>query len=102
MAFANKESWSKVDENWRKGVEYIYSQMNAVFEEYGVKEIGEEGDGFDPNIHDSIETIKTNEKKLEHKIAQVIQKGYKLGERVLRPARVNVFEYDVENAENEE
>ena len=44
MAFANKEAWGKVDENWRKGVEYIYSQMNTVFEEYGVKMIGEEGE----------------------------------------------------------
>src|SRR3990167_8753540 len=40
MAFANRESWEKVDENWRKGVEYIYGQMNTIFEEYGVKEIG--------------------------------------------------------------
>src|SRR3989338_8582916 len=39
MAFANRELWEKVDENWRKGVEYIHSQMNSIFEEYGVKEI---------------------------------------------------------------
>ncbi len=93
MAFANKELWSKVDENWRKGVEYIYSQMNTIFEEYGVKSIGEVGETFDPNIHESIEMIETKNKEEDHKISNVIQKGYKLGERVLRPARVNVFEY---------
>src|SRR3989344_3920367 len=43
MAFGNKEVWDKVDENWRKGVEYIYAQMNGIFEEYGVKAIGEAG-----------------------------------------------------------
>lgn len=93
MAFANKEAWEKVDPNWRKGVEYIYAQMNNVFEEYGVKPIGEVGDIFDPNIHESIEMVETDKKDDDHKIADVIQKGYKLGDRVLRPARVNVFEF---------
>jgi molecular chaperone GrpE len=93
MAFANKEAWAKVDENWRKGVEYIYTQLNTIFEEYGVKAIGEEGDIFDPNIHQSIDVVETDKKEMEHKVATVIQKGYKLGERVIRPARVNVYEY---------
>ncbi|MBU0999343.1 nucleotide exchange factor GrpE [Patescibacteria group bacterium] len=93
MAFANKESWEKVDDNWRKGVEYIYAQMNGIFEEYGVKAIGEAGEVFDPNIHQSIEVVGTDKKEQEYTIACVIQKGYKLGERVMRPARVNVYEY---------
>lgn len=93
MAFANKEAWEKVEDNWRKGVEYIYTQMNGIFEEYGVKAIGEMGEIFDPNIHQSIDVVETDKKEMEHKIATVIQKGYKLGERVMRPARVNVYEY---------
>lgn len=93
MAFSNREAWEKVDENWRKGVEYIYVQMNTVFEEYDVKSIGEVGDTFDPNLHESIEMIETNEKEKDHKVANVIQKGYRLGERILRPARVNVYDY---------
>ncbi len=93
MAFSNREAWEKVDENWRKGVEYIYTQLNTVFEEYGVKAIGEEGDVFDPNIHQSIDLVETAKKEQDHTIAKVIQKGYKLGERVMRPARVNVYEY---------
>ncbi len=93
MAFANKAAWEKVDANWRTGVEYIYAQMKAVFEEYGVTAIGEEGEQFDPNIHESIEMIETEEKEKDHTIATVIQKGYKLGDRILRPARVNVYEY---------
>ncbi len=93
MAFANREAWEKVDENWRKGVEYIYSQMSAIFEEYNIKPVGENGENFDPNIHQSMEMVETNKKELEHKIASVIQKGYKLGDRVIRPARVNVYEY---------
>lgn len=93
LAFANKESWEKVDDNWRRGVEHIYAQMNEIFEEYGVKEIGQVGEVFDPNIHQSIDSVETDKKELDHKVANVIQKGYKLGERVMRPARVNVYEY---------
>ncbi len=94
MAFANQEAWSKVDKSWRKGVEYIYAQLNTVFEEYGVKELGKIGENFDPSIHQSIEMTKTENKEDNHKISVVIQKGYKLGDRVIRAARVNVFEYD--------
>lgn len=94
MAFSNQEAWNKVDENWRKGVEYIYAQLNAIFEEYGVKEVGEIGENFDPNIHQSIDMTETDKKEDNHKISKVIQKGYKLGDRIIRAARVNVFEYN--------
>jgi molecular chaperone GrpE len=97
MAFSNREAWEKVDENWRKGVEYIYAQMNTIFEEYGVKSIGEVGESFDPNMHHSIDVVETDEKENDHKVAKVIQKGYKLGDRVIRPAGVNVYEYKHED-----
>lgn len=100
VAFANKEAWDKVEENWRKGVEYIYAQMNTVFEEYGVQSVGEVGESFDPNIHQSVEIVPTDKKENDHKVAEVTQKGYKLGERVMRPARVNIWEY--KNGEDEE
>lgn len=97
MAFANKEAWEKVDENWRKGVEYIYAQFNNVFEEYGVKPVGVDGEVFDPNIHESIDMVVTDNKDQDHTVANVIQKGYKLGDRVIRPARVNVYEFKSSN-----
>ena len=93
LAFANRETWEKVDKGWRKGVEYIHAQMDSIFEEYGVKEIGNVGEDFDPSIHESIETVQTDKKEDDHKVATVIQKGYKLGERVIRPARVNLYEF---------
>lgn len=95
MAMANKEAWEKADKNWRIGVEYIYNQFLAILEGYNVKQIGDAGVTFDPNIHQSIETVPTDEKEKDHTIEKVIQKGYQIGERTLRPARVNVFEYKV-------
>jgi molecular chaperone GrpE len=93
LALAHPEAWEKVDENWRRGMEHIYTQLKTIFEEYGVKPIGEVGEIFDPNIHQSIDAVETDKKENDHHVAQVIQKGYKLGERIIRPARVNVFEY---------
>jgi len=93
IAFSNKETWEKVDESWRKGVEYIHAQMDNIFAEYGMQTIGIVEEKFDPNLHESIEMISTDNKELDHKIAQVIQVGYKIADRVIRPARVNVYEY---------
>ncbi|OGI86473.1 nucleotide exchange factor GrpE [Candidatus Nomurabacteria bacterium RIFCSPLOWO2_01_FULL_41_12] len=75
--------------------------MNTIFEEYGVKAIGEVGESFDPVIHQPVEMMPTDKKEEDHKIASMIQKGYMLGGdlpagkagRVIRPARVNVYEY---------
>lgn len=67
--------------------------MNTVFEEYGVKAVGEVGESFDPVIHQPVEMVPTDKKEEDHKVSSVVQKGYKLGERVLRPARVNLYEY---------
>jgi molecular chaperone GrpE len=93
MAFSNKEAWEKVDANWRRGVEYIYGQLNTIFEEYGVKPVGVVGETFDPGIHQPVEMLPTDKKEQDHKVSVVIQRGYKLGERVMRPATVNVYEY---------
>ncbi len=92
MAFANKEAWEKVDKNWRQGVEYIHQQILKVLADYGVVPIDSKiGDKFDPNLHQSIETIDTEDKEKDHTIASIIQAGYKIGDRVLRASRVNVF-----------
>lgn len=92
MAFSNKEAWEKVDKNWRTGVEYIHQQILKVLADYGVTEITTNvGDNFDPNIHQPIENIPAVNGEAENTIAKIIQAGYKGGEKVLRPTKVNVF-----------
>jgi molecular chaperone GrpE len=93
MAFANKEAWEKVDANWRAGVEYIQKQFIQALEGYGVSKISHVGVLFDPTLHESIESIETSDKNNNHRIASVTQSGYKIGEIVIRPARVKVYEY---------
>jgi molecular chaperone GrpE len=90
MAFANKEAWEKVDENWRKGVEYIYSQLLATLEQNGLKQLVPLGEIFDPNIHTSVESVQVEKPEDEHKIVEVAQKGYTLNGSLIRSPKVKV------------
>jgi len=96
MAFANKEAWEKVDANWRKGVEYIYAQVYAILESRGLTEIGKVGEQVDPRLHVAIEEILATTAEQANTVAEVIQKGYRLHSKVIRPAKVKVFGHSVE------
>lgn len=94
MAMSNKEVWEKVDANWRMGIEYILKQFTEALEKNGVTEIEtKEGDTFDPNMHQALETVETENENQNEKIAQVMQKGYKMGEMVIRPVKVKTFQF---------
>jgi len=93
MAMSNKEAWEKVDQNWRTGVEYIYQQIIGGLSNVGVEIIDKLNVKFDPSLHESIESVSTDDQSKDHMIAKVTQAGYKIGDRVIRPARVNIFEY---------
>lgn len=92
MAMSNKEVWEKVDQNWRMGIEYILKQFQVTLEKYGVTEIEtKEGDSFDPNMHQALETVATEDESQNEKVAQVMQKGYKMGDTVIRPVKVKTY-----------
>lgn len=91
LAFANKEAWEKVDENWRRGVEYIASQLKTALTNIGMQEIGKIGEHFDPNYHNAVENIPTDSKELDHTIAEIIKSGYFFEGKVIRPSEVKVF-----------
>lgn len=93
MAQANKEAWEKVDQNWRMGIEYIFNQFKGVLEKEGVIQFGAIGDSFDPNLHESMEHVPVDDESKNDTIVQVLQKGYKMGDMILRPARVKTGEF---------
>lgn len=93
MAFSNKEAWESVDKNWRVGIEYIHQQFMTSLSDSGIEKIDKVGVPFDPSLHQSIESIPTDDQSKDHTIEKVIQTGYKLGDRIIRPARVNIFEF---------
>lgn len=94
MARGNKDAWEKVDQNWRMGVEYIFSQLKSVLEGQGVIQFGNIGDIFDPLLHESMEHIAVENESDNNKIVRILQNGYKMHDIVLRPARVHTGHYE--------
>jgi molecular chaperone GrpE len=90
MAFGNKEAWEKVDKDWRVGVEYIYGKLIGTLEHYGLKELNPVGEKFDPAQHASFENIPTDNPKEDHMIVVVVQKGYTLNGKLIKPPNVKV------------
>lgn len=71
----------------KKGVEMTMSQLSAVLEKFGVTAYGEPGDEFDPNYHNAVMHVD-DDSLGENVITDVFQKGYKINEKVVRPAMV--------------
>lgn len=74
-------------EDLRKGVEMVQKQMQAALTKLGVAEMGKEGEPFDPSLHSAVAHID-DESLGENTIAKVFQKGYKIGDKVIRHAMV--------------
>ena len=75
-------------ESYKNGVELTQKQLINVFERFGINEINALGEKFDPNQHQAISMVESEEEP--NKILTVLQKGYLLNERVIRPALVTV------------
>ncbi len=82
-------SRTKDFDSLHKGVEMIYSELKRVLEKYNIQEIEIEGKEFDPYLAEAVETVSTSEHP-PNTVIKVVQKGYKLHEKVIRPARVIV------------
>ena len=72
-----------------KGIEMIVKQFESLGEKLGISEVAKVGDTFDPNFHDAVMHIE-DETLGENVIAEVLQKGFKIGDTVIRPAMVKV------------
>ncbi|MDQ5957652.1 MAG: molecular chaperone GrpE [Patescibacteria group bacterium] len=90
-ARSNVSAWESVDQNWRGGIEYIFSSFENKLKEQGFEKFGKVGDEFDPNLHEGLEVIDTDDKSLDNKIAQVIMSGYKYKDNVWRAAKVKAY-----------
>ena len=77
------------DSAFKKGVEMTMNQLVSVMEKLGVESFGAAGDHFDPQLHNAVMHIE-DESLGENVIAEVFQKGFKVGEKVVRFAMVKV------------
>ncbi|MCK5095909.1 MAG: nucleotide exchange factor GrpE [Candidatus Pacebacteria bacterium] len=92
-AFANKDAWEKVDKNWRIGVEYIHSQFLDILKNSGLSVVDPTGEVFDPSLHVSVEMVETDDPKKEDRVAEIVQMGYQIENRMIRLPKVKVFSY---------
>ena len=93
QAMKNKDVWESVDENWRKGIEMIHQQLIDVLKNNGVTEIESLEQKFDPKIHESLEIIEVDSEKDSDKILEVVLKGYRIGDKVIRHPNVRVGKF---------
>ena len=77
------------DENYKKGVEMTFAQIQKAFEKLGVTEVAAMGEAFDPKVHNAIKQVDDSDYESD-KVCEVFQKGYLLGDRLIRPAMVAV------------
>ena len=74
----------------KKGVEMVLESLNVALKEEGIEEIPAKGEQFDPNIHQAVQIVPVSEGVEADTIVEVLQKGYKLQDRVLRASMVIV------------
>ena len=76
-------------ENFAKGIDMRVNQFSDTLKRLGIEEYGKRGDPFDPNIHNAV--MRTDDDSLgENTVAEVLQKGYRKGDKILRFAMVKV------------
>ena len=75
--------------SWAQGVSLIGQKLTQTLDRQGLERIGEEGEPFDPRIHEAV-AYQEHPKYAEGQVAQVYRAGYRLRDRVLRPAQVVV------------
>jgi len=76
-------------ESFREGIDLIYNQMSGLLDKYNVKPIETIGKPFDPNLHEALMQVETDEYD-EGIVAIEIMKGYKMGDKVIRHSKVGV------------
>ncbi len=88
---AMKELAKSNDRESFKGVELIHNKLKETLRSKGLQEIGTKaGDAFDPDVHDAITQIPAPNKKMKGKIIDVVEKGFSLGDKIIRHPKVVV------------
>lgn len=76
-------------EAWRRGVELIHKQFQDALTKFGLEPVDAVGKTFDPHLHEAV-TIEATDKHKENTIIEEFQRGYRIGDKLLRPSKVKV------------
>lgn len=94
MAFKDQTQWNLAPENWRKGVEYIHVQFKDALEKNHVAEIDQTDIEFDHELHDASGTVEVDSEKEDGTVKEILLKGYKYKDQVIRPAKIKVGKFE--------
>lgn len=89
-ARSHTEAWNQVPKEWRTGMESIHNQLLQIVKQAGVTEIDPLGQPFDPKFHEAVSHEPASDTYPDGTVCKVLQKGYMLHDKVLKPARVIV------------
>jgi molecular chaperone GrpE len=76
-------------QQFHRGVELIRNQLDETLKKLGVRPVPAEGEAFDPHLHEAIDVVE-NADAADNHVVRELRRGYKLGDRLLRPAMVSV------------
>ena len=89
LALRSQKNEAAADAGLRSGMELIRKQFEDVLAKMGVQPIPAQGETFDPRVHEAIEMVESSDHG-DHEVIEELQRGYKLKDRLLRPAMVRV------------
>jgi molecular chaperone GrpE len=94
LALGGQNNNEKIPESWRIGFLGIYSKLLEILTQKGLKNIGKVGDKFNINEQEPVAMVPVDKEEMDDVVTDVLQKGYSLNGRVIRPAKVTVGQYN--------
>lgn len=94
LAFSQSSNVEASVESWRTGFLGIYSKMLEILGRRGLKQIGKVGDKFDVREVEPVMAVPVDKEELDDVVTEVLQKGYTLNDKVIRPVKVRVGQYE--------
>jgi len=92
MAIQDK-SFQTSDANMRKGVEAVYSNLLRSLERIHIERFDPTGEAFNPHQHEALRQVETSDAAKDHTVESLHRAGFKVGERIIRPAQVSVYSH---------
>lgn len=89
----SRQSGAKAGSELPEGFAGILKQLEGGFASLGLEPLGAEGEAFDPAMHDAMGQEPTDDKEKDDTVSAVLEKGWKIAEHVIRPAKVRVYHF---------
>lgn len=96
LALHDIEKGDEVKNEWRAGMEQIHNQLLGILKSYRLEVLEPKGAPFDPHFHEAVSEAPVTDQAQHHIILDVLQKGYRVGGRLIRPAKVVVGNYQAD------